>query len=495
MLTFSYSPFDQWWLPFLVLPLWLWLNARFTKRSFISAWCFGLGFFGTGIAWVHVSIATFGGVPLIASLMLMFLLCGYLALFPAVFYFLLQRYFVVTLWPLAAPLIWLLMEWVRANALTGFPWLSIGYSQTDSPLHIFYPLIGEIGVSGLMILLASVATVFLYQRSSQSLFTMLSVYLIVWVSSFLLAQHNWLEPTEHVKKVALVQGNIEQNIRWRPEQDLPTMEKYLTLSEHFWHHDLIIWPEAAIPRLEVLAIDFLAQLDALATEYNTSLVTGIVDVNLESGSAYNKLIALGMDTPSHNTQAYRYPNHNYFAKHHLLPIGEFVPFEQLLRPLAPIFDLPMSSFSRGDYIQANLLTKGLHLAPAICFEIAFPGQIAANITDKTDAIITVSNDAWFGDSHGPHQHLQIARVRSMEFGLPLLRATNNGITAAFDHNGDLLGKLPQFEPAVLSVDVNLVNGRTPYLVLGNIPIYGWFIFSTLIAIYFQCKLSTKRNSL
>jgi apolipoprotein N-acyltransferase len=155
----------------------------------------------------------------------------------------------------------------------------------------------------------------------------------------------------------------------------------------------------------------------------------------------------------------------------LLPIGEFIPFEDWIRGLAPIFDLPMSSFSRGEYQQANLEAKGYHFAPAICFEIAFPRQIAANLYYNTDFIITVSNDAWFGGSHGPAQHLEIAQARAKEFGLPVLRATNNGITAFIDHQGQIQSRLPQFEAAVLSDIIQQVKGYTPYRLFGDWPIW------------------------
>ena len=134
----------------------------------------------------------------------------------------------------------------------------------------------------------------------------------------------------------------------------------------------------------------------------------------------------------------------------------------MLRPLAPLFNLPQSSFSRGNYSQKNLIAKEFNLLPLLCFEIAFPHQLAANLTNSTDLLLTVSNDAWFGDSHGPHQHMEIARMRALEFGRPLLRSTNNGITAVVDHKGDFIARIPQFEESVLKADVPLVTGSTPY---------------------------------
>jgi apolipoprotein N-acyltransferase len=122
----------------------------------------------------------------------------------------------------------------------------------------------------------------------------------------------------------------------------------------------------------------------------------------------------------------------------------------------------MSSFSRGDYVQPNLIANNLSVLPLICFEIAFPHQLAANMTSDTDLLLTVSNDAWFGTSHGPHQHFEIARMRALEFGRPLLRATNNGVTGLVDHQGKVIAMAPQFEEVVLKHKVNLVTGETPY---------------------------------
>jgi len=485
LLTFSYEPFGQWWLSLLILPTWLCLSVKYATKPFLTAWCFGFGFFGAGISWVHVSIATFGGVPLIVSIVMMAILCGYLALFVGIFYSILQRYFAFRLWPLAAPFIWLLCEWLRANMLSGFPWLSIGYSQSTGPLAAFYPVIGEIGLSALMILLAVSLALAFAKPSKINTVSSLSLYAVTIISTFLLSQQQWVTPNDDRHTIALVQGNIEQSLRWRPEQDKLTMQKYVDLTAPYWHADIVIWPEAAIPRLESLATDYLLNLEADAIEHSSALITGIVDYQYEGNKAFNKLITLGLSGTSSVDYPYEYPSENSFAKHQLLPIGEFVPFENLLRPLAPIFDLPMSSFSRGDYVQQNLEAKGLQLTPAICYEIVFGQQIAANITTQTDAIVTVSNDAWFGDSHGPHQHLQIAQVRAMEFGIPVIRATNNGLTAAFDHQGKLLGILPQFKADVLELELSTVEGSTPYLKVGNYPVYIFFSLCFITAIWLR----------
>lgn len=467
------------------MPVCFYLIAYKTDTVFKSAWWFGLGYFGAGVSWIHVSIAEFGGLPLLASLILIFLLCAYLALFPALLFKILAHFFKPSLWPLALPAGWLIMEWLRAHVLTGFPWLSIGYSQTDSFLSAWFPIIGEVGLSVLIVLVSISLCIGLHQKKWVHAFIPLIVLVI---SSIAIKNVAWTTPTGVVKSVALVQGNIPQSMRFDPEKDQMAMDKYLALTEAFWNKDIIIWPEAAVPKLESLVQRYLKDLDAQATNTNTGLITGVVNYDINTNIGYNSLIALGIDDKV-NSQPYQINHSKRFSKHHLLPIGEFVPFEDILRPLAPIFDLPMSSFSRGDYIQDNLIAGNMHFTPAICFEIAFPKQLSANLTEKSQAIVTVSNDAWFGDSHGPHQHLQIAQVRAKEFGLPVLRATNNGVSAIVNHLGEIQSQLPQFEALVLEDEISLVEGKTPYRKLGASPIWLLMTLSLMLAILIKTKFN------
>lgn len=377
------------------------------------------------------------------------------------------------------------MEWLRAHFLTGFPWLSIGYSQSDSLLSAWFPIVGEIGLSALIVLVSISICVGLHHK--KWIYAFIPI-IVLGISSFALRNVAWTTPTGVVKSVALVQGNIPQSMRFDPEKDQMAMDKYLALTKPVWDKDIVIWPEAAVPKLESLVQSYLKDLDAQATQTNTGLITGLINYDINTNIAYNSLVALGIDDKI-NTQPYQLNHSKRFYKHHLLPIGEFVPFEDLLRPLAPIFDLPMSSFSRGDYVQDNLVAGNTHFTPAICFEIAFPKQISANLTEKTQAIVTVSNDAWFGDSHGPHQHLQIAQVRAKEFGLPVLRATNNGVSAIVNHLGEIQSQLPQFEALVLEDEIALVIGKTPYRKLGDLPIWLIMMISLMLAIAMKTKFN------
>lgn len=470
LLTFSYAPFSFWFLTPVLLSgfFYLLLNTNKAKSAFNTGFVFGLGWFGAGISWVHVSIADFGGLPIIGSVGLMVLLCSFLALYPGLFSYFLYRFVKLRYWPLLAPFIWFVIEFLRSWLLTGFPWLSLGYSQIQSPLSGWMPVIGETGVSVILIALTVSVALSLKQKSYLSV---VMLPLIFFTGGWALNKISWVTPEANTTSIAMVQGNIKQEMRWMPEQEAPTMQKYMNLTSQHWHNKLVIWPEAAVPQLESSAESFLLKLDEQAVDSDTGLITGIVNYDYDSRQAFNNLIAVGKLSPQDTQGQYHYMHANRYDKHHLLPIGEFIPFEAWLRNLAPIFDLPMSSFTRGDYLQPNIVSNGINLAPAVCFEIAFPRQISANLMADTDFIITVSNDAWFGRSHGPDQHLEIAQVRAKEFGIPVLRATNNGITAFIGYDGAVISRLPQFEAGVLSADLATTTGFTPYRKWGDLPLW------------------------
>ncbi len=477
-LTFAFAPFGAWPVTLLALAVAVRQLKRTENKGFLTGWLFGIGWFGVGISWVHVSIADFGGLPLIGSIAMMALLCGYLSLYPALAFYLTKRFFGASLWPLALPFMWVLSEWLRSWMLSGFPWLSLGYSQIDSPMSGWFPVIGETGVTALIV---SLSTLLAVAGSKRHLLMAGLAITVTYVSGWVATGYSWVTPTRTVS-MAMVQGNIAQSLRWQPEQDLPTMLKYRTLTEPLWDSDVVIWPEAAVPKLEPLAQDYLAAMDTRAAETDSALITGIVNFNWESEDAWNSMVVLGKKQPDSRSGHYRYFHHNRYAKHHLLPVGEFVPFEDLLRGLAPIFDLPMSSFARGDFQQTNIIANGVSMAPALCFEIAFPRQVRANVHDDTDAIITLSNDAWFGKSHGPAQHMQIARVRALEFGRPVIRSTNNGISGFIDHRGDLVAQLPQFEAGSLTAPVLTTTGKTPYNRFGDTLVWSLTLLMLLLAL-------------
>lgn len=475
--TLSFAPYNYWFLaPLSLFAFFFLLQQQTVKRSALIGFLWGLGLFGTGISWVHVSIDTFGGMPKIASLFLMTLLISYLALFPAAFGALFNRVnrgrpFHQLL--LSGPVLWLLLDWFRGWFLTGFPWLWLGYSQIDSPLAPIAPILGVEGITLALVLISASLVAATYYRNWRPL---LLPALIIGLGS-LAGSIRWVTPDpDNSVDVALIQGNVPQELKWLPSQRWPTLMTYTDLTRENWDADLIIWPEAAIPALETQVPTFLQNLDSAARHNQSTVITGVLDQKT-NGEYFNNILTLGMNSDG----PYQYEAATRYSKHHLLPFGEFVPFGDLLRPLAPFFNLPMSSFSRGDYIQPNLEANGYSLAPALCYEIAFSEQVRQNVDSDTELLLTLSNDAWFGRSIGPFQHMEIAQMRSLELGKPLLRATNNGVTGVVDHQGKIIKQIPQFETAVLRTTVVPTKGLTPYTSLGSWPLYFYILWSLALS--------------
>jgi apolipoprotein N-acyltransferase len=481
LLTLAYSPFEFWPIAFIAIALGFFATEQPSfKLRFRYGWLFGFSWFGFGISWVHVSIAEFGGLPLIFSVLLMALLCGYLAIYPALAFALggqLGRTALSRAFATAATFI--VFEWLRGTLLTGFPWLSFGYTQTDSPLNVLAPWIGEMGLTFVCVLIAGL--LFATWKSKHITVAAISVVALTLALGFA----TYTSHTTHSDKVVrtlLVQGNIQQSLKWEPEHFWPTMQLYRDMTRVKWHDaDLVVWPEAAIPEIEENAIPYLEYIDKAAAFNQTAVITGIPDYQFDTGNVFNTLIVLGKREHDDTIGRYVYLSKNRYQKHQLLPIGEFVPFEDWLRPIAPLFNLVMSSFTRGEAVQPNLKANGLNVLPAICYEIAFAELVRGNFTEQSDLLFTVSNDAWFGDSHGPHQHMQIARMRALELQRPLIRVTNNGITGVYDPITHQQTVLPQFVTDSLITPVKLIHGYSFFSQYGALPT--WLV-SALLLLYF-----------
>lgn len=463
LLPLALAPLSWRPLALLSLALWLWTLTNLSANR--AAWrglLFGLGSFGLGVSWVYVSIHLYGHAPAVLAALLTLLFVIVLALFPALLAWLLTRFGIyfraapVTLFPL----LWVAMEWLRGWVLSGFPWLQPGTAALDTPWAGWLPLLGVLGTSYLVALLAALLTHALCRKSHWG-WPLLGLLLISGGGE-LSQRHGWTRPLpQNTVTVGVVQPNIPQDLKWTEAMQESTLARLSQLSEPLWGVNLLVWPEAAVPLFFHQAQSYLAQSGRKAEQSGSALLLGIPfmvrDQHSSGFVAHNSLIALGTGD-------------GFYHKQRLVPFGEYVPLEQWLRGIITFFDLPMSDFTPGAAQQPLITTvQGWRILPLICYEVAYADLARAQ---QADILLTVSNDAWFGDSLGPWQHLEIARLRAVENGRPLVRSTNDGISALIDHQGKLLLQSQRFAQQSLSGSITLTEGQTPYHRFGDWPLFG-----------------------
>lgn len=448
----SLSPFDAWPLAFLV-PAILFLVTLHASRSDVLRrfYLFNVGMFATGISWIFVSVSVYGGVSdlLAGFIVVLFVLAWSLVCLPQAWLYSFLRPSAPAAGAAFAAL-WVLQEWFRGWFLTGFPWLYLGYGAMDTWVVGFAPALGVFGVS-LVVCLVSVFTLLAVSEHRIFLLTVPAFGLLLGV----IGMKTESTAESGSVSVSLVQGNIDQHIKWRPEMRQPIVDEYLSATETEWGRDLVIWPEAAITVFEDQAKGFLEELSSKAAQEGTTLLTGIPDRN-EQGGFQNTVVALGQ-------------GNGQYIKRRLVPFGEYVPLESVLRGLIRFFDLPMSRNEPGPVAQPLLTLGELTLSTSICYEVVYP-DLVRKTSNHADLLVTVSNDTWFGESIGPWQHLQMARMRAIENGRTMIRSTNNGVTAIIDHRGDMIAELPQFEAGVLRGRAEVRSGQTPYNQWGSAPV-------------------------
>jgi len=484
LMPLGLAPFDLWLLPLFSCGILAVLLRNLTPKSiFRTCFCYGAGMFGVGVSWVYISVHHHGGESIAISLFLTSLFVLVLTLVFAipftVYGYARNRNNLVELFMF--PSLWVLVEWLRGWLFTGFPWLYLGNSFTDTWLAGWAPIggvlllsfIGAFSGVALAQLVVSGGHFFTKTRRDRGQrigyqFIVILIAGAMWLAGFQLKDIQWTSPQKSLS-LAMVQPALTPSQKWNEDILYDILVQLRDQSAGYWGKDLLIWPESAIPTTPEDVQPFVDYLGELAKESNTTLITGIP--LFKNQRYYNSVILIGEDQGT-------------YSKRHLVPFGEYIPLETVLQSIINFFDRPMSSFSAGDADQPLLNAKNTPIATAICYEIVFQDLVAAS-AESAEMILTLSNDVWFGDSIAPHQHLQMARLRAMENRKPVVRVTNDGISAIIDINGNISAQLPQFVATTMAAEVTPHAGTTPFNRFRSWPIV---IFCLLVCAWgFQTR--------
>ncbi len=475
------------------------------KPLFLSSLMYWLGFYLVGVSWVYVSIHDYGHTPALIAAIMSVLFCLGLALVSSLQIIGYHALRLHSCAPITFPASILLIEWFRGWFLSGFPWLFNGYALLDSPFESLASVGGIYLLSFVVLALASslflIAKMLITPGKPFSFSALGFAFLmpaIIITSTLYVNQQSWIGINLDEKlHVHLIQGNIPQEDKWLPENQQKILDTYYQLIEQSFSQidaenqndpeskHLVVLPEAAMPTFQSELNNFFVFLDKEAKKRNSVLISGIFydEFNQETdeNDVYNSIIAVGDGS-------------GLYHKQKLVPFGEYVPLEKLIRGLMPFFDLPFSSFSRGWQGQENLKVFNYHIAPFICYEVLYP-SLAFDQGKQADFLLTISNDAWFGNSWGPEQHFEMARMRALELGKYLIRTTNTGTTAIINPEGEVIARLEKDKRQILEELIFITTGETPFSKWGNSPILLLnFLIITICAVYSSSKAFLKQGT-
>lgn len=485
----AFPVFDMYllaWVAFVPLCLSLWKKSP--AEAFQAGFIFGVVYFFGTLYWIYHSINFYGGVSFVTSISIVFLLCCYLSIYPAVFAYFFSSFIKRTRLPalLIGPVLWVVLEFARSYAFTGFPWSSIGYSQYKflSVIQIS-DITGVYGISFLvlafncaivdgLLLKARVREMPLFPLS----YTIIAYILFVIIIASSLGYGSWRlgqDRPGRLVKAGLVQGNIEQDKKWDPVFQKYVIDTYSRLSQDAAGRspDLIIWPETAVPFIFGEDKENTDQLVRFQKTLNTHLLFGsILTKKIAEEQPFLTNSVLMLDKEGKITYQY--------DKIHLVPFGEYVPFRRVL------FFIDKLVAGIGDYLPGDQYIKAEtpfgSFAPLVCYEIIFPGLVRKFYSKNGDFIVTITNDAWFGKTAGPYQHFSMAVFRAIENRKPVMRSANTGISGFIDSNGRIIAKTELFQRQVLAGEIKTDNTLTYYSRYGDLFTYFCIVISVILFI-------------
>lgn len=465
ILACAFAPLE-WWPLAIVCPailMLLWQGATARHAAWYGFW-FNTGTFAAGTYWLYISIHIFGDAPLYIAAFLMLALVGIMALYHAALGYAVARWLPATggvRWLVAVPAAWALIEWWRGWFLSGFSWLSLGYSQTDTWLAGLAPVTGVYGLSAALLLCAGALTALVLGCARIRIVAAVAS-LAPWIAGAALGQVEWTHPSGPPVSVAIVQGAIPQEQKWLDSNRDTTLKLYRDLTDRVLGTRLIVWPEAALPDPANELITYITDLYRDARMHHSALVFGVLRVSDDGENYFNSVMALD-------------DRLSWYDKDHLVPFAEFFPVPPFVRNWLRLQSLPYSDFTRGGQNQPPLPVGGLKLGATVCYEDAY-GSYMLQTLRSADALVNVTNDAWFGHSTARYQHFQISRMRAIESQRFLIRAANNGVSGVIGPHGEVVAQAPQFRPYDLVSSVTPRTGLPPYALVGN-----WLVVSLACA--------------
>lgn len=456
----GFAPFYWWPVPVLGLAVLFhaWTHSGSPLQAALTGFAFGLGYYLAGISWIYVSLHVYGQMPVVLAAIATFLLCVYMAIFPAAAGWVALRFVGDARWRTlaAAPAAFVATEWTRSWLFTGFPWLTLGTSQAPgSPLAGYAPIVGGYGVSLAVALAAALAVALLRSAPwSRPRALLAGGLLALFLVGGALRTIEWTAPAAPPLRVALLQGNVSQDLKFRDDVRARTLADYRAMILAA-NARLVVLPETALPAfLDRLPPGYLDELRGHAVQARKDILLGALERRLAKDryEYFNSVVTLN-EAPQQS-----------FRKRHLVPFGEFIPpgFPWVLA----ILKIPLTDFARGDAGQPPLLAAGIPIAVTVCYEDIFGEELIAQLPEA-QLLLNVSNTAWFGESLASDQHLQSSQLRSIETGRWSVRATNTGVTAAVNERGRVVARLPQFSAGTLVAEVTPFSGTTPYVRWGN----------------------------
>ena len=483
LLTTAFAPLDFWWFALLcpAVLIWLWSRAPTPREGAWLGFAFGFGAYAAGTWWLYIAIRVFGQAPLWIALTVMAGLVLIMAGYQAGLGYAVVRWLQVRRargWLLLVPAAWVLVEWWRGWFLSGFPWLSLGYSQADTWLVGLAP-IGGVHLLSAALLVGAGALVTLLQSRGPLRAVAVVALGVPWTLGLSLRSVEWTRPDGPVKSVAILQGAVPQDMKWLKSHQQTILDEYADLHALALGADLIVWPESALPDLANVYAKYVGAIWSDSDRAGSGVLMGVMRLDDDNVSYYNSVLALGDAEPT------------FYDKTHLVPFGEYFPVPQHVRDWLRLMSLPNSDFDAGADDQPPLDVAGMKVGISICYEDSYPTILHAATRDA-GILANVTNDAWFGRSGARYQHLQIARFRAIEGRRFLVRAANDGVSAIIGPSGALVTRAAEFTPVVLRGQVQPRSGTTPYLVAGNFPVIGAAAF--LLGIMLAGPLIWRRRS-